>query len=40
VFVERGLDPIGGTPERLGEHLRREVAKYADIVKLARMRID
>jgi tripartite-type tricarboxylate transporter receptor subunit TctC len=40
LFIERGLDPIGGTPERLGEHLRREVAKYAEIVKLARMRID
>lgn len=39
-FVERGLEPIGGTSEKLGEHLRREIAKYAEIVKLANMKID
>jgi tripartite-type tricarboxylate transporter receptor subunit TctC len=40
IFVERGLEPIGGTPEKLGEHLRREIAKYAQIVKQANIRID
>ncbi len=39
-FVERGLEPLGGTPERLGEHIRREIAKYAEIVKIANMKID
>jgi tripartite-type tricarboxylate transporter receptor subunit TctC len=39
-FVERGLEPIGGTPEKLGEHLRREIAKYAQIVKQANIKID
>jgi tripartite-type tricarboxylate transporter receptor subunit TctC len=40
IFVERGLEPIGGTPEKLGEHVRREIAKYAQIVKQANIRID
>jgi tripartite-type tricarboxylate transporter receptor subunit TctC len=39
-LVERGLEPIGGTPEKFGEHLRSEVAKYATIVKEAKMKID
>lgn len=40
VFVERGLEPIGGTPEKLAEHIRREIAKYAQIVKQANIKID
>jgi tripartite-type tricarboxylate transporter receptor subunit TctC len=39
-FVERGLEPIGGTPEKLGEHLKREIAKYAQIVKQANIKVD
>jgi tripartite-type tricarboxylate transporter receptor subunit TctC len=39
-LVERGLEPIGGTPEKFGEHIRSEVAKYATIVKEAKMKID
>jgi tripartite-type tricarboxylate transporter receptor subunit TctC len=39
-FVERGLEPIGGTPEKLGEHVRREISKYAQIVKQANIKID
>lgn len=39
-LVERGLEPIGGTPEKFGEHLRNEIAKYATIVKQAKMKID
>ena len=39
-FVERGLEPIGGTPEKLGEHLRKEIAKYEKIVRLANIKID
>jgi tripartite-type tricarboxylate transporter receptor subunit TctC len=39
-FVERGLEPIGGTPEKLGEHVRKEIAKYAQIVKQANIKID
>ena len=36
VFVERGLGPIGGTPEKLAEHISSEIAKYAQIVKQAK----
>lgn len=39
-MIERGLEPIGGTPEKFGEHLRSEIAKYATIVKQAKMKID
>ena len=39
-LIERGLEPIGGTPEKFGEHLRSEIAKYATIVKEAKMKID
>jgi tripartite-type tricarboxylate transporter receptor subunit TctC len=37
---ERGIEIIGGTPAEFGLHLKREVAKYADIVKTANMKID
>ncbi len=39
-LVERSLEPIGGTADRFGEHIRSEIAKYAEIVKLANMKID
>jgi tripartite-type tricarboxylate transporter receptor subunit TctC len=39
-LVERGLEPLGGTSERFGEHIRKEIAKYAEIVRQARMSID
>ena len=39
-LVERGLEPLGGTPEQFGEHIRKEIAKYAQIVKAAKIRID
>jgi tripartite-type tricarboxylate transporter receptor subunit TctC len=37
---ERGIEIIGGTPARFGEHLQSEIAKYARIVKSANMQID
>ena len=39
-FIKRGLDPLGGTSERMGEHVRAEVAKYAKVVKDANLKID
>ncbi len=39
-LVERGLEPIGGTQEKFGEHIRNEIAKYAQIVKVAKIKID
>lgn len=39
-LVKRGLDPIPSTPEKMGEHVRAEIAKYARIVKEADIKID
>jgi hypothetical protein len=37
---ERGIEIIGGTPADFGTHLQREIAKYAEIVKISNMKID
>ena len=39
-LVERGLEPLGGTSEQFATHIRNEIAKYAQIVKAANIRID
>ena len=40
-FMPReALDPVGGTPEELGALLKREVAKYAKVVKAGNIRAD
>ena len=39
-LIERGLELIGGTPEKFGDHIRGEIAKYAGIVTMAKMKID
>lgn len=35
-----GAEPVGGTPAQFAEHIRREIAKWAGVVKHARMRTD
>jgi tripartite-type tricarboxylate transporter receptor subunit TctC len=37
---ERGIEIIGGTPEKFGVHIQTEIVKYADIVKSSKMQID
>lgn len=32
-FVEQGVDPVGGTPSQLADHLRTEIQKWAKVVK-------
>jgi tripartite-type tricarboxylate transporter receptor subunit TctC len=39
-LAKLGLEPIGGTPERFAEHIRKEISKYAHIVQVANIRID
>ncbi|MGZ5177464.1 MAG: hypothetical protein ACXWCW_25330 [Burkholderiales bacterium] len=39
-LIERGLEPIGGTQDKLASHIRTEIAKYADIVRQAHIKID
>jgi len=44
VFVERfaviGDEPAGGTPEDFGDLIRKDSAKWADVVKRSGARID
>lgn len=37
---ERGIEIVGGTPTRFGEHIQNEIIKYAGIVKTTNMKID
>lgn len=39
-LVELSAIPVGSTPEELREHVRREVAKWAPIVKASGARLD
>jgi tripartite-type tricarboxylate transporter receptor subunit TctC len=34
-LVEQGAEPVGNSPEEFARHLREEVAKYAEVVKLS-----
>ena len=35
LFRAQGVEPVGGSPEQLGNHLRAQIAKWAPIVKAA-----
>lgn len=39
-FSERGIEIIGGTSAKFGEHIQQEINKYAQIVKTTGMKID
>lgn len=32
-MVKEGLDPVGSTPEELGAQLKREIVKYAEVIR-------
>ncbi|MDB5809636.1 MAG: hypothetical protein JWN94_1758 [Betaproteobacteria bacterium] len=34
-WVALGIEPVGGTPERFAEHVRKETAKWTDVIKRA-----
>lgn len=36
----QGLEVVGGTPEQFAEHIRKEAAKWADVVKRAGVKVD
>jgi tripartite-type tricarboxylate transporter receptor subunit TctC len=40
MLTERGLEVLGGSSAKFGQHLQSEIAKYARIVKDANMRVD
>jgi len=39
-LIVQGLTVIGGTPEQFGEHVRKEAAKWAEVVKRAGVKVD
>lgn len=39
-MIENGYEPVGGPPEKFGEFIRAELAKWAPVVKAASIRVD
>ena len=39
-MIANGYEPVGGPPEKFGEHIRAEIAKWAPVVKRANIRVD
>lgn len=39
-MLDNGYEPVGGPPERLGELIRAEIAKWAPVVKAAGVQVD
>lgn len=39
-LIEMGLEPKGGTPEQFADHVRSELAKWSDVAKRAKIRVD
>jgi tripartite-type tricarboxylate transporter receptor subunit TctC len=40
LLVDQAIDPIGGTPEQLGDFIRSEIAKWAKVVKDSGAKLD
>ncbi len=38
-LVELGAEPVGGTPEQLGAHIKAEIAKWAKVIKDANVEV-
>ena len=39
-MIDNGFEPVGGTPEKFGDKIRAEIAKWAPVVKAAGVRVD
>jgi tripartite-type tricarboxylate transporter receptor subunit TctC len=39
-MLANGYEPVGGSPEQFGEHIRTEIAKWAPVVKATGVRVD
>jgi len=39
-WLALGIEPVGGTPERFTEHVRKETAKWSDVIKRAGIKGD
>ena len=40
LLVDQAIDPIGGTPEQLGDFIRSEIVKWAKVVKDSGAKLD
>jgi tripartite-type tricarboxylate transporter receptor subunit TctC len=38
-MVAEGLDPVASTPEELAGQIRREIAKYAGVIRTANIKL-
>jgi tripartite-type tricarboxylate transporter receptor subunit TctC len=38
-MVNEGLDPVGSTPEELGAQIKREIAKYAEVIRKGNIKL-
>ena len=38
-MVKEGLDPVASTPQELGDQIRREIAKYAEVIRVADIKL-
>jgi tripartite-type tricarboxylate transporter receptor subunit TctC len=39
-MIANGYEPVGGPPEKFGEHIRAEIAKWGPVVKRANIKVD
>ena len=39
-MIDNGFEPVGGPPEKAGEKIRSEIAKWAPVVKAAGIKVD
>ena len=39
-MIDNGFEPVGGPPEKLGEQIHAEIAKWAPVVKAAGVKVD
>ena len=39
-LIDSGLEPVGGTPDQFGRHIRAETQKWAPVVKAAGVKVD
>ena len=39
-MIANGYEPVGGPPEKFGEHIRGEIAKWGPVVKPANIKVD
>ncbi len=38
-YAKQGIDPVGGSPAELAELLKKEIVKYADVIKSGKIRL-